>query len=391
VDAKALALYQNAVQAFNARDFDAAKKALDDLKAQFPQSPLHQDAARQPSVPALLQALAARGPRVVVSKDADGAVRSLAAAFANQDKPSLTVLVEPGTYAGGVTVPGDVARGLVLRGAGEKPPRLDGQTRRVLLRFPSEAADLWLERLELSNAETALFLGPNCSATLRDLIALEDVACGLDKFPTTPVTLHGCVLPLSGLTAATAAACAFACDETPLDHGSFTACLLVGPEIGLLNVTLTDCLLLGPVTLLGGNQLNHVTIIGEVSIPEDCPGNAITNSIVESITTWKPDPRAKEKPAVALTIKCTAVARLREFNKDLVKADDKVKEARVEFTNPTKGDYRLAADSGLRGKAADQTDLGCRFPPEMLDLLKRAKRFPTLLHPPARKHGKGQD
>ncbi|MBL7222627.1 MAG: serine/threonine protein kinase [Candidatus Brocadiae bacterium] len=329
-----------------------------------------------------------RGPSIVLSKTAEGAARSLAAAFGQVDGANATITVEAGTYGGGITRVGATTDGLVLRGTGEKLPRLaGGSSHPTILSFPADVKSITIERLEFGNAQTAIFLGPRCSATLREVVALQDVDVSLDKFPSTPVSITASLLAVSGLSGATARGSGFLCDETPIDYGTFTGCIVAGDKLSLQHMRLTDCIVIGPVTLLGGNQFNHVTVLGPITIPEDSTGNAITNCIVESIETWRPDRNQKEKPPVALTIKSTAIRRGdASFHKDLVKADDKVRAMKVGFANPKAGDFRLEAGSPVRGKGADKGDLGCRFPKELLDLLARARRYPTLLRPPSRRH-----
>ena len=324
----------------------------------------------------------------MLSKTAEGAARSLAAAFGQVDGANATITVEAGTYGGGITRVGATTDGLVLRGTGEKLPRLaGGSSHPTILSFPADVKSITIERLEFGNAQTAIFLGPRCSATLREVVALQDVDVSLDKFPSTPVSITASLLAVSGLSGATARGSGFLCDETPIDYGTFTGCIVAGDKLSLQHMRLTDCIVIGPVTLLGGNQFNHVTVLGPITIPEDSTGNAITNCIVESIETWRPDRNQKEKPPVALTIKSTAIRRGdASFHKDLVKADDKVRAMKVGFANPKAGDFRLEAGSPVRGKGADKGDLGCRFPKELLDLLARARRYPTLLRPPSRRH-----
>ncbi|HLA84429.1 MAG TPA: hypothetical protein VJL29_06520, partial [Thermoguttaceae bacterium] len=43
-----------------------------------------------------------------------------------------------------------------------------------------------------------------------------------------------------------------------------------------------------------------------------------------------------------------------------------------QFVNPKAFDYRLKPTSPCRGKASDGGDVGCRYTPEMLEMLKLA-------------------
>lgn len=45
------------------------------------------------------------------------------------------------------------------------------------------------------------------------------------------------------------------------------------------------------------------------------------------------------------------------------------------FRDPAKLDYRLRLSSPCRGKASDGGDLGCRWTPEMVELLKKVREL----------------
>jgi hypothetical protein len=71
-----------------------------------------------------------------------------------------------------------------------------------------------------------------------------------------------------------------------------------------------------------------------------------------------------------------------------VKEEKLVSSARVQFANRRAGDYRLAEGSAYATSGSDKTPLGCRFPADMLELLKLARRYPAILRPsPRRRSG----
>ena len=43
-----------------------------------------------------------------------------------------------------------------------------------------------------------------------------------------------------------------------------------------------------------------------------------------------------------------------------------------QFRDPAKLDYRLAETSPCKGKASDSGDIGCRYTPEMIELVQKA-------------------
>jgi hypothetical protein len=116
-------------------------------------------------------------------------------------------------------------------------------------------------------------------------------------------------------------------------------------------------------------------------VPEGATKITIRDSILRSLHVQRP----KEKEDVVLAAKITNTVffdQQKPFPKGTVERGEGVSRARADFANPRAGDFRLAKDSPLRGKASDQTDLGCRFPPQMIELLKLARKHSSLLQPP---------
>jgi hypothetical protein len=335
----------------------------------------------------MVGAIAARGPTLKVARAGGaGSYRGLQEALNAIEKPNATIEIEPGTYRGGVTITGQNAQGLVLRGVGDARPVLDGgPAKKTVLNFPADCKDVWIEHLELAGADPAIFVGARCSVTLRDCLVLEKAGRALSKEADGRVALARSLLNMDTLAGTDAEACAFRCaDEALFDNANFTGCVLTGSDLQLRNARLTDCLILGSVTLAAGTKLLHVTIIGPVTVP---PGNrdiAITDSILELLDV-QPDPKddKKKQPPVAVTLKSVLICQsARPFPKGLVKEEEVLRE-KVRFLDPKAGDWQLTKESPYRGKASDGGDLGCRFPPAMLDLLGQAKHHASLLRPPA--------
>ena len=386
----ALALYREAASAFKAGRFGESKKQLDELKAKFPNSPLHRDARRKPNVAAMLKAIAAHGPRLVVAASGEGKHRSLRAACAAVDRPNATITIEPGGNPGGATITGDKFTGLALTGSGDRRPKLRGsKTRAAVISLPADAKKITIRNIELTNSYGGIFVGERCSVTVQNCIATQGVSSGLENGASSSLTVQNSLFALVGLNGATARACIFQCDETPLSHSALTACVLLGPDISLQSVTATDCVIHGPLTLMSGSRLTHVTVIGPVTVPYESRGVVITKCILGSLEAVHPRTLPKEKPPIAVTISDSVLyrqpQRLRQFHKDVVKSS-KVKFARVTFANSALYDYRLAKDSGLRDKKTGKPSMGCRFPKEMLDLLTRsARRLLSLVKPDRRR------
>jgi len=381
-------LYNKAAAAFNIRRYDECKKLLEELKEKFPKTPLLKDAKLKPSVPAMVRAIAARGQRLRVSRSAkEGAFRSLRKALAAIEKPNATIELEPGLHRGGVTIAGRNSRGMILRGVGERRPRLDGgKDRDTILNFPADCKDIWIEGLEFANAETAIFVGERSSAAVRDCIALQKVDRALEKAPGASVTITRSALRIDALSKVAARASAFHCAEEALvESADLTACILVGRDVKLRGGTLSDCLILGSMTVGDNTKLSHVTLVGTLTVPEGASGIRITDSILESLEVQEPKERAKDKKREpAVTLEHTALYRqTRRLPKRLVKTEEVDPRAKVRFAKPGVGDFRLAKASRIRVKSSDKAPLGCGFPPEMIDLLKLAKRYPALLRPPA--------
>jgi hypothetical protein len=392
VSPEELALYKKAVAAYQARRYGDVKAHLDTLKARFANSPLLADAKRTPPVSTMLRAVAARGRTITLSSEAAGAARSLETALAAVEEPNATIEIEPGTHRGSGEASGRNYSGLILRRSGEGDAILDGGRRADrILNLLVDCDDVWIEGIQFANARIGLYLGPRSSATLVHCIALEGLQQGTDKAPGAKLTVRGCALSAHELSQVQARASAFAiAADGFIESSSLTGCVVTGSDISLDGVALTDCLVVGSVSLGSRTKLSHVTAVGAVTIPGATEGVLITDSIVESLQVETPKIAADEIHALAVTFDRVAVIRpsARRWAKGLVNEEKLVSPAKVQFVNRRAGDYRLANGSAYSTSASDKTPLGCRFPADMLELLKLARRYPAILKPsPRRRSG----
>jgi len=389
---KAKECYDKAVAAFNARLFEECKKQLAALRDASPNSPLLSNRQLNPSVETMQKALDARGPVLRVSATAKGAHGSVEKAVAALEAPRSTIEIDGGVYShGSIAIPNRIGDGLILRGLGERPPRLDGGVKRdPILVFDKDDKDVWIENLEFSNTKAAVDIGINCTATLHNCVALSNVASALSKHPVAKVTLTACIFRLEKLAdTPTRHSLLLLADKAEVSGGEHTASILVGNDLTLSKVTLTDCLVLGSCTLESDVKLNHVTIVGPVAVYEDARNIAITDGILGAFTVTEPKNKQKAKDqkkeiVAALTNVCL-YAQTRPLPKDLVKTEEVIGHRGAPFEDPSGPDYRLPKNSPLREKGTDKSELGSRFPEEMLGLLRSVvKRSPALLRPPAR-------
>jgi len=389
-EAKAKECYERAATAFRAHQFDECKKHLAALRQASPASRLLSDKKLTPTVEAMQKAVDARGQLLKVSPGTRGAHASVDKAVAAIEKPRATIEIDEGIYSrGNIAVPGKTAEGLILRGMGDKRPRLDGGVKRdTILKFAKDAKGVWLENLEFANTKAAIDLEINCSITLRDCVAIHNVDSAFTRHPVTNVTLAASILRLDKMADVRARHSAVQlADKATVEGGEIVGSILVGNDIAFRKVTLTDCLVIGDGVLKGDVKLNHVTAIGPLTVPDDSRNNTVTDSILAALLVADGRAKAKDKRAeVAVTLKDTALyAQTRPWPKDQVKTEGEVlvRATRPPFADPHGPDYRLPEGSPLADKASDKTALGCRFPPETFDLLRTvAKRYPQLLKPP---------
>ena len=379
IDPKALALYEKAAAAFSQRLFGNAKMALDELKTQFPKSTLLSDGRRRPSVPGMLKVINAQGDSLVVSTTAR--LRTLAAAIDALKKPNSTIQLKGGqTYSAGALISGDAAQGLAIRASGDNNARLDGNGKIAIKIFP-DTDRVWLEGITFQNAEVGISIYERCNVTLRNCFAAKDMGAAIQIRSESTVDIGGSVLKLSGINAATIQGSVLLCDDASIDYSRLSQCILVGKEITLLESSLTDCLVLGSVRVRDKTALSHVTLTKPLIVHRDIRGARVTNSILPSIVFDGIDVRAwnrkkkdqKQDEALNITVTSSLLMSQRDDFPDIVLKTDKLLKGNPGFANPQRLDFRLADASPARGKASDKTDLGCRFTPDMLKLLKYAR------------------
>ena len=171
------------------------------------------------------------------------------------------------------------------------------------------------------------------------------------------------------------------CGGASLDYSKVSRCILVGKDITLLGTSLTDCLVLGNLRVSNSSALNHVTLIKPLTVLRDIRGARVTNSILPAIEFDEIDVRSwnrkkkdeKRDEAVNLSVSTSLLMSQRADLPDIVLKMDKVMKGKAGFTNPQRLDFRLVEASPARKKASDKTDLGCRFSPDMLKLIKYAR------------------
>lgn len=392
---KAKEAYDKAVAAFGVRDFDECKKQLAALREASPQSPLLADAKLNPSVATMEKAVAARGQHIKVSRTpakGGASYTSLDKAFAAIEKPNATIEVEGDIpFHATAKLAGGLAEGLVLRGPADRRPRLEGGLKRdTIIQFDNNGKDIWIENLEFSRTKAALDVGMHCSITIRNCVATTDVVSALSKHAVSKVTVMNSILRLDRLFEVPSrhSALMFA-DKAVVENSDLVGCIIMGDDLVLRGVTMTDCLLVSNAVLEGGVKFTHVTAVGALSTPEDSRGIIIADSVIGSLTLTDPKNRPKEKDkakGIAATLTNTAVyAQSRPWPKDQVKTEEITRLTRPPFEDPHGPDYRLAKGSPLRDKASDKSELGCRFPQEMLSVLRlvAASRYIQLLRPPS--------
>jgi hypothetical protein len=133
-----------------------------------------------------------------------------------------------------------------------------------------------------------------------------------------------------------------------------------GPELKILATTdlgdgiVQNCLL-GRAAFWSGNQYHGCTILGDVKLAGQ--NTMLRDCIVSQVLDpkqglWKENCNIVQGVPAVDTLNC--------FSAD------------PEFLDPARLDFRLGPKSPCRGKASDGGDLGVRYSPEMLEMLKLA-------------------
>ena len=352
-EAAAERVYAEATRLFQRQQLFELRTVLERLKKAHPDSPAVTDAQRKPSFAEMLKAVEGIGKLLVVRRDgAAGAFRKVQEAIDAATPNSTVEIQDDGPYHEKLVIPQDKVR-LTLRG--KKPlwpviaPAGAGD---VVLAV--EGAETSLERLVLAHQAAGgaalavrrgpcranlLLLGTKSPAPAAALLTAAGAACELQTCVVAgnaslegEAALKDCLWPR--------------CDEDGLNA---TAAFKADNSL-LLHVCTSGAAELRGCTVAGGAVLN-----GKPSRALDCilykVGAASDEARIDFCNVYPGGFLAAALPGQ----KC--------FTAD------------PRFLAPKALDYRLSPTSPCRKRGSDDGDIGCRYSPEMLEMMKKAIEF----------------
>jgi len=349
VETEAEKLYQDAVKAHESKQLFDLKLLVERLKADYPNSRAVTDASRRPTLAELAEAVSKVGRFITVRQDGRGDHKTIQAALDSAPAHSCIEVQDAGPYREALTVKQD---GVTLRGkkgvwpvvtsAGKKSD--SGMVvvsadrvvieRLVLLHSPEEGSGPCLRKESMStefSCRSCGILGGYAFFVRDGMIDTCFIIGNARGHKLLLVNSHwtGRENSLSNLSA------------IDLQNLSVRAQTIQFHPQGGPRSTLRSCSFSGVVRINGASGV--VDCIA-ASIGADQPGARI-----EHCALYGPQPYAgSAKPGKGCI------------------SDKPI------FVDPANLDYRLAPNSPCRGKASDGGDLGVRYTPEMIEIIKVA-------------------
>jgi serine/threonine protein kinase len=353
-------LYEEAAQLYRDSDFFEARPRLKTLKAEYAGSRPVTETKRKPSFAEMQRADARLGKLLAVRQDGGGKFKTIQEAIKAASPNSTIEIQDSGRYDEFLVVPEEAA-GLTIRGQKDCWPVIRSNTKDtsvLLLHTPVTLVNLVLLHEQPWNS------GVN---------AVIDCRFGRQNASEPMIRVRRCVL-------ATGGAMLFDGDAPRVMEAE--TCILIGP--GRCPRTLSNCVWLAAPDYSspgGGDlacnclfdnrfswsrgQVKSCTIIGGVGCGRELKADDVINDSVVSCV---------ESPVRGPRIENCDVYGERPY-RDLAAPGTSCFSADPRFVDPSKLDYRLGPDSPCCKKASDGGDLGFRYTPEIVDMLKTAFRL----------------
>jgi len=336
-------LYAQAAARFKAKDLWALKPVVEKLRADYPQAKAVTDGGRTPSFGQMAAAVAKLGKFLTVRQDGKGDFSTVQAALNAAEPNGLVEIADSGVYRERIEIK-EHLEGLTLRGRRgcwpiftSKGAKNQGKPLIHVVANGVKIEHLVLSDMVPSGSASCIRLSKGANAALHFVVLYGAIG---------NIGLRGCVI--AGRNESHwLADCIQLAGMVESDHGTRV---------------LTNCLVQRVRTIThGGIRLKRCTVLGEAnsglkagyvadSIVESIsfPGDSSVGPIIHSCVFGKKPYKRKAKPGVGC------------FSRD------------PQFRDPKRFDYRLKPSSPCRGKARDGGDIGCRYTPEMIEMLKLA-------------------
>jgi hypothetical protein len=332
-------LYAEAARLFERKELFDLKPIIEKLKTDYSKTRPVTDAARKPSFAEMLEATETLGKFITVRKDARGNFKTIRDALDAAPQNSLIEIQDSGPYMESLRI---TKEGTTLRGRKGQWPVITS-----LGRSPGSEVLVHVSAPRTTIGRLLLLHGTPGG---------NQPACVMFDAPS--FRLVSCLVQIPA--------------RTEQGAGTFT---LLGKSVGTLEVedcvfsghaylqnarsSVNGCLWLKDGLMMAGeNQFVHCTIPGTANF--HVGSGALLESIVDSVggtndvqvdrcdVYGSPPYTGRPKPG-----------------KNSFIADP-------QFRDPANFDYRLKPTSPCRKKASDGGDIGCRYSPEMLEMLEKA-------------------
>ena len=313
------------------------------------------------------------GKLITIRKDGKGDFKSIQAAIDAAEPGSVVEIQDDGPYNEPVLIPKEKP-GLTLRGKEGRWPIItsEGPSRGCEKLIVSRAEGSTVERLALVHSvPTGGYSNALCLQSKRQrarfVLAYMAEPSVVGRWWTVTVEHGGgeaeldhCLVALGGANLGEPTATV---SNTVLLSGGFH--VNVHTRAVLRNVFATSLFARSDCSV----ELSRCTIPGQVTLTER--PNRAKDSILGSITSQARDVTVEHCDVVGVTLREVGLIRFSgqaKPGKGCFSADPL-------FVDPTAFDYRLKPTSPCKGKASDGGDIGCRFTPEMLEMLDKAREL----------------
>jgi len=351
-EAEAEKLYAQAAALYQKKELFDLKPIIEKLKNDYPATKAVTDGARKPSVAEMAEAVANLGKFVTVRKDGKGDFKSVQAAINSAPPSSLIEIQDSGTYEEVLVI----NKKVTLRGKKGAWPII---TDRKLENLPAKRALVWVLASAVTIEQVIMVARHGCLCA-RCPSLLVRRALLLSEKPTlartdiwvdanTRARLEQCVTTSLGTSGGHIAlqdclVLSYVCSEG--EFVAWNSAIAAHVLSRSSSCVLRSCTVRGSVSLSPGHNVVVDCIVGGV-----VPHNKAT-ALVEHTDAFG------ARGFIALPKVGRGC-----FSKD------------PQFRDPKNFDYRLKKTSPCRGKASDGGDIGCRYTPEMLEMLKLAQEL----------------
>ncbi|MFC1596432.1 protein kinase [Planctomycetota bacterium] len=347
-EAEAEKLYTEAAELFQEEQLFDVKPLVERLKTDYTDSRAVGEAARQPSFAEMEEAVAELGQFITVRQDGQGDFTTIQAAIDAAPPNSLIEIQDSGPYNEKIVV-GPTRERLTVRGGRGCWPIITsvGSTTNFPKLLTIDAAQTKIERMVLLHFGGAgnhprCVVVPHSSASLCSCILLGG-SCTLYG---GSAQVENCVLGVTELNGR-----GFRVKDSICMSGRF---------MGRAKLTLENSLVRSTAAPPSECQIRGCTILGKLRL--GASPSTVFDSIMESIESATPESRIDQ---------CNLHGTAPVFI-DEAKPGNGCFAAPPQFRDPENLDYRLMPGSPGIDKASDGGDIGCRYTPEMIEIIQKA-------------------